>query len=206
MGLELIPPLPGVAAVCNEVRILIEVIAVFNVCHEGGLTNGHTQGVALHEGVGPLKTYVPGLGCCRTEDEGIFAISDAVVAPTSTDAGEPGSFFWRPPSTQTNRRVISVAGERIRQGSPVTCVKGSCVLRGVVVSSCNTPVFRSVCNLNRSVETSTIGSDATGASTTLVVRETVGCIPWVRETSVGAQVVSTDAEIIRLPRQTSTST
>ena len=92
--LELVPPLPGVVAISNEVRILIEVVAIGDVGHEGGLTNGHSQGVALHEGIGPLKTHVPGLRGCRTEDEGVFAICDAVVAPTSTDAGDPTGFFW----------------------------------------------------------------------------------------------------------------
>ena len=36
--LELVPPLPGVVAVCNEVRLTIEVVAVGDVGHEGGLT------------------------------------------------------------------------------------------------------------------------------------------------------------------------
>ena len=109
--LEPVPPFPGVVAICNEVRLIVEVVAVGDVCHEGGLTNGHTQGVALQEGISPLKTHVPGLRGCRTEDESVFAIGDAVVAPTSTDAGEPTGFFWRPPSTQTNGRIISVARE-----------------------------------------------------------------------------------------------
>merc|ERR1711966_461343 len=135
MGLELVPPLPGVVAVSNEVRILIEIVAIGDAGHEAGLTNSHTQGVALHEGIGPLKTHVPGLRGCRTEDEGVFAIGDAVVAPTSTDAGEPAGFFWRPPSTQTNGGVVSVASERVRQGSSITCVNGSRVLGGVIVSS-----------------------------------------------------------------------
>ena len=92
--LELVPPLPGVVAISNEVRILIKVVAIRDIGHEGGLTNGHSQGVALHEGIGPLKTHIPGLRGCRTEDEGVFAICDAVVAPTSTDAGDPTGLFW----------------------------------------------------------------------------------------------------------------
>ena len=176
--LELVPPLPGVVAVCNEVRLTIEVVAVGDVGHEGGLTNGHTQGVALQEGISPLKTHVPRLGGCRTEHESVVAVSDAVVAPTSTDAGEPTGFFWGPPSTQANGGIISVAGERIRQWSAVTCVEGSSVLGGVVVGSCNTPIFRSVSNLNGSVGTSTIGSDA-ACTITSAIKKTFRCIPRV---------------------------
>ena len=120
--LELVPPLPGVVAISNEVRTLIEVVAVAHAGHEAGLTNGHSQGVALHEGIGPLKTHVPGLRCCRTEDEGVFAIGDAVVAPTSTDAGEPGSLFWRPPSTQANGGIVSLIREGVSTRSAIASV------------------------------------------------------------------------------------
>ena len=117
--LELVPPFPGVIAICNEVRLIVEVVAVGDVCHKGGLTNGHTQGVALQESISPLKTHVPGLGGCRTEHEGVFAIRDAVVAPTSTDAGEPTSFFWRPPRTQAKGGDVSIISEVISKRSDI---------------------------------------------------------------------------------------
>jgi hypothetical protein len=59
--LELIPPLPCIVTISNKVTSAIDVGIVFPTCYESGLTNRHAKGVALHEGISPLKTHIPGL-------------------------------------------------------------------------------------------------------------------------------------------------
>ena len=50
------------------------------------------------------------------------AVRDAVVTPAGTDAGEPTSFFWRPPSTQAKGGVISKIRENISKRSGIASI------------------------------------------------------------------------------------
>ena len=60
-NLELVPPLPCIVAIGNVIAAAIDVGVVLPGGYESWLTNSHAKGVALDEGISPLKTDVPGL-------------------------------------------------------------------------------------------------------------------------------------------------
>ena len=100
--LELVPPLPGVVAILG--------VASVGSRHEGGLADGHTQGVALHEGIGPLKADVPVLSRSdalnsATNSGGVSSVVGA-IAPASADRGDVTSGLGRPVGAQ----AVVVAG------------------------------------------------------------------------------------------------
>ena len=162
--LELVEEFPGVATTLEVVALVLATLHI-DVGDEGGLTNGHTEGVAFQEDVVPLKADVPGLGGSAVDVTSV-AVGDIREAPTSGDRRNPAGLFRGPPSTQAVGVGLAVReGQSNSATGAIPWVEACSVgTRCLGVGSSNTPALRCISNLRGGAESSTISTDTTGRS------------------------------------------
>jgi hypothetical protein len=105
--LEFVPAFPGIITVSDGSNAVIPRLG-----DEGGLTNGHSQGITLPKNVSPLEAYVPGLTLGAIKHGPIASVrinniigNIAIIsidAPAIADGGEPSTKGGLPIATKAN--------------------------------------------------------------------------------------------------------
>ena len=101
--LEFVEEFPGIACTVDSI---VNTFLGIEISDEGGLTKGHTEGVAFEEGVVPLKSDIPGLASGALDSSNI-AVINIRQSPASVDLGNPPIINKRPPGAQAE--AIGVA-------------------------------------------------------------------------------------------------
>jgi len=120
--LELVEEFPGVATTLEVVALVLATLHI-DLGDEGGLADGHTEGVAFEEDVVPLKSHIPGLGGGAVDVLRV-AVGDVREAPTGGDGRNPAGLFRSPPSTQAVGIGLTIRRGTVATASQVSSVTG----------------------------------------------------------------------------------